>query len=54
VVAPWCGDAGCEAKVKADTRATIRYLPEVPEPVEGNCVACGAPAAEEAAWAVAY
>jgi prolyl-tRNA synthetase len=54
MVAAWCGDAGCEAKVKADTRATIRYLPEVPQPVEGACVACGAPAAEEAAWAVAY
>jgi hypothetical protein len=40
--------------VKADTRATIRYLPEVPQPVEGVCVACGTPAAEEAAWAIAY
>ncbi len=54
VVGGWCGDAECEAKVKADTKATIRYLPLDPEPAEGDCLVCGRRATEEAAWAVAY
>src|SRR4029077_9177102 len=27
VIAPWCGDAVCEAQIKADTQATIRNMP---------------------------
>jgi prolyl-tRNA synthetase len=50
----WCGSDECEAKVKAETKATIRYLPLDPQPVEEACVVCGQPAAEEAAWALAY
>ena len=50
----WCGSDECEAKVKAETKATIRFLPLDPRPVEGVCVVCGQPAAEEAAWAQAY
>jgi prolyl-tRNA synthetase len=55
-VAPWCGRPECEAKVKTETRATIRYLPlePEPEPAEGSCIVCGEPATEEAAWAQAY
>ena len=44
----------CEAKVKADTKATIRYLPMEPQPTPGSCVVCGQPATEEATWAQAY
>ena len=54
VVGGWCGSAECEAKVKAETKATIRYLPLDPPAPEGSCLVCGRPAAEEAAWAIAY
>jgi len=54
VVGPWCGSPDCEAKVKAETKATIRYLPLDPSPVDGACVVCGQSAIEEAAWAQAY
>lgn len=50
----WCGDAACEAKVKAETKATIRFLPLQPEPVDGPCLACGNAGAERAHWAIAY
>jgi prolyl-tRNA synthetase len=50
----WCGRRECEDKVKADTKATIRYLPLDPEPAEGACLVCGEAATERATWAVAY
>src|SRR5439155_1851574 len=52
--ARWCGDRACEDRVKADTQATIRYLPLDPVDPSGNCLICGRPAKELAAWAVAY
>jgi prolyl-tRNA synthetase len=54
MVAGWCGSEACEAKVKADTKATIRYLPIEPKPPGGPCIVCGQPAIDEAAWAQAY
>jgi prolyl-tRNA synthetase len=54
VEAGWCGDRACEDRVKADTKATIRYLPLDPENPGGTCIVCGRPATERAAWAVAY
>jgi len=54
VSGPWCGDAVCEATVKAETRATIRFLPlEVQEP-GAPCIVCGRPGVDEATWAIAY
>jgi prolyl-tRNA synthetase len=53
-VTPWCGRPECEVRVKADTRATIRYLSMEPGSVPGSCLVCGEPATEEAAWAQAY
>jgi prolyl-tRNA synthetase len=53
-VGPWCGRADCEAQVKEDTKATIRFLPLDLEPVGGPCVACGDRAIVEATWARAY
>jgi len=50
----WCGDAVCEAKVKAETKATIRFLPFEPEPTAGPCVVCAQAAVDTAAWAIAY
>ena len=53
VIARWCGDAECEARIKAETQATIRNLPfeQVPG---GMCVRCDKPAITEARFAKAY
>jgi prolyl-tRNA synthetase len=53
-VAPWCGSRECEARVKQETKATIRYLPMDPAQPEGPCIVCGGRAVDEAAWARAY
>jgi prolyl-tRNA synthetase len=54
MVTGWCGSDECEAKVKAETKATIRYLPLEPRPTGGPCVVCGQPSTDEATWAQAY
>jgi prolyl-tRNA synthetase len=54
MVAPWCGSDECEAKVKAETSATIRFLPLEQTDPDGPCIVCGSPGTEEAAWAQAY
>jgi prolyl-tRNA synthetase len=54
MVAGWCGGEECEAKVKAETKATIRFLPLEPGSVSGACIVCGQAAVEEATWALAY
>ena len=57
VYAGWCGSAACEAKVKEETRATIRNLPqeEFRSPVPpGKCAVCGTAAQHEVIWARAY
>ncbi|MGH7504280.1 MAG: His/Gly/Thr/Pro-type tRNA ligase C-terminal domain-containing protein, partial [Longimicrobiales bacterium] len=57
VYAGWCGSAECEARVKEETKATIRVIPleEFRSPTEPErCLVCGAPAAEEVVWARAY
>ncbi|HEX2191400.1 MAG TPA: proline--tRNA ligase [Longimicrobiaceae bacterium] len=53
----WCGSAECEAKVKEETKATIRCLPfeefrsaQAP----GTCIVCGGESVAEAVWAKAY
>ncbi len=53
-VAGWCGGAECEARVKEDTKATIRFLPLDPADVQTPCVVCGRAATDEATWARAY
>jgi prolyl-tRNA synthetase len=51
----WCGDPVCEAKVKEETKATIRFLPlEGPDRPDGPCVVCAQAAVDTAAWAIAY
>lgn len=50
----WCGDEACEAKVKAETSATIRTLPVEQRDPGVPCTVCGRPAVEEAIWARAY
>jgi prolyl-tRNA synthetase len=55
--AGWCGSAECEAKVKDETKATIRVLPDEEfrsDPPPAKCLACGGSARHEAVWARAY
>jgi prolyl-tRNA synthetase len=50
----WCGSPGCEAKIKEETRATMRCIPLEQEGGDGNCVYCGQPATARAIFARAY
>lgn len=54
VRAGWCGQPGCELRVKDQTKATIRVLPLDPVIPEGGCIVCGQPAKELATWAQSY
>ncbi len=55
VIAPWCGSAGCEAVIKAETQATIRNIPFTSDPATGtHCLKCGAPATARAWFAKSY
>ena len=57
VEAWWCGDAACEADIKAKTQATIRCLPlEQPKSAKGSraCIHCGKPGAHWAVFGKAY
>jgi len=50
----WCGDAGCEAQIKEDTKASIRCIPLEQAPGKGKCIRCGGEAEERAIFARAY
>jgi prolyl-tRNA synthetase len=51
----WCGDAACEAKIKEDTKATIRVLPfGNEEKANGTCIVCGKQARHLAVFAKSY
>ena len=44
VISPWCGDAKCEADIKAETQATIRNIPKGYDQAPGKpCIKCGKP-----------
>ena len=59
----WCGGAGCEEKIKDETKATMRCIP-AEDPISGQsapqaggaakCIYCGAAAQEKAIFARAY
>ncbi|HEX7880775.1 MAG TPA: His/Gly/Thr/Pro-type tRNA ligase C-terminal domain-containing protein, partial [Candidatus Eisenbacteria bacterium] len=51
---PWCGGAACEAKVKEETKATIRCLPFDAKAEAGSCVVCGGASERRVVWAKAY
>jgi prolyl-tRNA synthetase len=50
----WCGSAECEAKIKEETKATMRCIPLAQEAGEGVCVYCGKPAKEKGIFGRAY
>lgn len=54
VIAPWCGNADCEAEIKAETQATLRNIPLSGGAASGSCMKCGRPAAAQAWFAKAY
>jgi prolyl-tRNA synthetase len=57
IYAGWCGMAECEARVKEETKATIRNIPmeefRSPKAPE-KCVVCGMDAKHEVIWSKAY
>lgn len=57
VYAGWCGDPEVEAQVKAETKATIRVIPDAefrtPD-APTTCLVTGRPAKYEVVWAKAY
>jgi prolyl-tRNA synthetase len=54
VIAPWCGSADCEARIKTDTQATIRNMPLDATTPTGRCIRCDNAAQAEAWFAKAY
>ncbi|HUJ40948.1 MAG TPA: proline--tRNA ligase [Candidatus Acidoferrales bacterium] len=50
----WCGKAECEARVKEETKATIRNIPLEQPGGTGPCIACGTAANERAIFGRAY
>lgn len=52
----WCGNADCEAKVKEDTKATLRCIPlKQPESMNGKtCLVCSQPAKDMVYFSKAY
>ncbi|MGH9773408.1 MAG: proline--tRNA ligase [Candidatus Acidiferrales bacterium] len=53
-VAFWCGRAECEAKIKEETKATMRCIPAEVQGGAGRCICCGEAATEKGVFARAY
>jgi prolyl-tRNA synthetase len=54
LIAGWCGDADCEAKIKAETKATIRVMTDDLAGTSGACIRCGKPSPRKVHFAQAY
>jgi prolyl-tRNA synthetase len=54
IKAMWCGDQGCEDKIKEETGATSRCIPFVQEDISEQCVCCGTKAKHMVYWGKAY
>ncbi len=50
----WCGSEDCEAKIKEETKATMRCIPLDQPGGSGKCVYCGQDAKYKAIFAKAY
>jgi len=51
--AHWCGSAECEAKIKEETKATIRAI-SLEEREGGKCIRCGEASTQRVVFAKAY
>ena len=54
IVTGWCRSADCEARIKEETKATVRVIPIEGTPAVGACVRCGQPSSGEVYFAQAY
>ena len=54
LLAHWCGNANCEAKIKEETKATTRCIPFDQPKENGKCVYCGKPSKKRIIFAKAY
>ena len=52
--AHWCLNGECEAKVKGETKATIRLIPFDQKREAGKCIVCGQPSQGRVLFAKAY
>jgi prolyl-tRNA synthetase len=50
----WAGDAEAEAKIKDETKATVRCIPVEQEAGSGKCFYTGQPATQKVIFARAY
>ncbi len=50
----WCGKDACEAKVKEETKATIRCVPFDQIKESGKCISCGGPSGGRVIFARSY
>jgi len=50
----WCGGADCEARIKEETKATVRCVPLAQSGAKGACILCGQPSAEKGIFGRAY
>jgi prolyl-tRNA synthetase len=53
-LAHWCGDAACEARIKAETKATSRCIPFDQPDERGACIVCGRSSGRRVIFARAY
>jgi prolyl-tRNA synthetase len=54
LLAHWCGNSACEAKLKDETGATLRCLPLDAPAESGGCAVCGSPSQGRAVFARSY
>ena len=54
VKAMWCGEQGCEDKIKEKLSVTSRCMPFEQEKIADTCVCCGKPAKKMVYWGKAY
>jgi prolyl-tRNA synthetase len=50
----WCGSARCETRIREETKATCRAIPNGQNLAHGKCLVCGEDASERAFFAKAY
>ena len=54
LLAHWCGDPDCEARIKDETAATIRCIPLDAAQEEGACIWCGRPSSRRVVFGRSY